>query len=360
MSGVPNSLIARSVVSVLPRRVAVFCLAAVLAACSPRPAAQFAPPDPAASVERIYVATELDLDDLGRQFGQKRPSGLKYLHVDVSIPPTHTPGKVEWPEGPPDAATDFVMTGSHVYRGSGDMLGAMRRRSPGNETLVFVHGYNNTFSDAVYRFAQMRADFGSDEPGLVYSWPSAGDPRGYAYDRDSVLYSRDDFKRVLDALTKTGNDRVLLLAHSMGAQLVMETLRQAALSGDRALLNRINGVVLMSPDIDTDVFRAQAAAIGELPQPFLIFVSQQDRALSLAGLLTGRKPRLGTLKDPTLLQGIEGVRVIDFTALGDGEGLNHATAVTSPAAISVLKGLISQAASGDEAFDDYMVLDADP
>lgn len=359
MSGVPNSLMARSVARSLFLRAALMVLTVGLVACSPRPAAQFAAPDPAASIERIYVATELDLDDLGRQFGQTRPQGLKYLHVDVSIPPTHTPGNVEWPEGPPDAATHFVMTGSHVYRGSDEMLGAMRRRTPGRETVVFVHGYNNTFSDAVYRFAQMRADFGTTGPGVVYSWPSAGDPRGYAYDRDSVLYSRDDFLRVLRSLTRGGNDRVLLLAHSMGSQLVMEALRQAALGGDRALLNRINGVVLMSPDIDPDVFRTQAAAIGDLPQPFMIFVSQQDRALSLAGLLTGRKPRLGTLKDPRQLEGVNGVRVIDFTALGDGEGLNHATAITSPAAIEVLKGLMAQAASGEPAFEDYMVLDAD-
>jgi len=359
MTGVPNSLKASPVMGTALRRLALGVLATALVACSPRQAAQFAAPDPSASIERIFVATELDLDDLGRQFGKERPTGLKYLHLDVSIPPTHSPGKVEWPEGPPDAATDFVMTGSHVYRGAAEMRGAMRRRTPGTETLVFVHGYNNTFSDAVYRFAQMRADFGSTGPGLLYSWPSAGDPRGYAYDRDSVLYSRDDFGEVLGHLTRTGDDRVFLLAHSMGSQLVMETLRQAALRGDRALLNRINGVVLMSPDIDPDVFRAQAEVIGPLPQPFLIFVSQQDRALSLAGLLTGRKPRLGTIDSAEQLEGIDGVRVVDFTALGDGEGLNHATAVTSPAAIEVLKGMISQLTGGSQEFEDYMVLDAD-
>ncbi|KZY30848.1 hypothetical protein A3731_04910 [Roseovarius sp. HI0049] len=349
----------RPVVRAAARRLALGLVAAALVACSPRQAAQFAPPDPSASIERIYVATELDLDDLGRQFGQTRPKGLKYLHVDVSIPPTHTPGKVEWPDGPPDAATDFVMTGSQVYRGADEMRGAMRRRTPGTETLVFVHGYNNTFSDAVYRFAQMRADFGTTGPGLLYAWPSAGDPRGYAYDRDSVLYSRDDFGQVLEGLTRDDGERVFLLAHSMGAQLVMETLRQAALRGDRALLNRINGVVLISPDIDPDVFRVQADVIGDLPQPFLIFVSQEDRALSLAGLLTGRKPRLGTIESAEQLEGVKGVKVVDFTALGDDEGLNHATAMTSPAAIDMLKGMRSQLARGGGDFEDFMVLDAE-
>ena len=89
MTGVPNSLMASPVMGTALRRLALGVLAAALVACSPRQAAQFAAPDPSASIERIFVATELDLDDLGRQFGKERPTGLKYLHLDVSIPPTH-------------------------------------------------------------------------------------------------------------------------------------------------------------------------------------------------------------------------------------------------------------------------------
>jgi len=344
-----------------PARVAVVLLmAAVLVACAPRNAFQFGPPSAAAHVERVYIATARDLGDLGPSFGKERVRGLRYLHMDVSLPPTHQMGEIEWPRDTPDAATDFVVTDSHVYRGSNGMIRAMRQQSPGKETLVFVHGYNNTFSDAVYRFAQIRADFDVTGPGVLYSWPSAGDPRGYAYDRDSVLYSRDDFQYVLESLTAAPDEKVLLLAHSMGAQLVMETLRQAALAGDRRVLDRISGVVLMAPDIDPDLFRRQVAAIGKLPQPFLIFVSRKDRVLSLSGLLFGRKPRLGVIDGPEQLEGVEGVQVIDFTELGaEDKGMGHAVPITSPAAIRVLRGMIDQARSGAEAFGDFLVLDGD-
>ncbi len=339
------------------RRAAMLLVLLVLAACSPRPSAKWAEPHPAAQVERVFVATEMSLDDLGGMFGKPRPSGLKYFHVDVSVPPTHKPGQIEWPEGPPDAATDFVLTGSDIYPRSEALIRAMDRAQPGRETLVFVHGYNNTFSDAAYRFAQMRADFGYSGPGLLYLWPSAGDARGYVYDRDSVLYSRDALRDVLAALTRAPDRRVLLLGHSMGAQLVMETLRQIALSGDRQLLHRVSGVVLLSPDIDPDLFRRQAEAIGTLPDPFLIFISRQDRALSLAGLLTGRRPRLGTiLPDPMQLGGVEGVKVIDVTDLGSGEGLNHSVPISSPAAISALKGVISQDRREASSLRDYLLV----
>ncbi|MDF1669147.1 MAG: alpha/beta fold hydrolase [Roseovarius sp.] len=331
------------------------CLILVLVACSPRPSAQRATPAPNSTIEPVFVATERKLDRTGPTFGEPRNADLRYFRADISVPASHAPGQIEWPEGPADAATDFVVAETQVYSDQSSFARAAHRSGPGKEVLLFVHGYNNTLSEAMYRLAQIRTDFRTPGAAVLYSWPSAGDPRGYIYDRDSVLYARDDLERLMKSLTANPNDRIVLLAHSMGSQLVMEVMRQAALKGDRRLLSRINSVVLMSPDIDPDVFRTQALAIGDLPQPFLIFVSQQDRALNLAGFITGRKPRLGVIDSPDVVEGLD-VKVIDFTALSDGEGLNHAVPATSPAAISVLRGMIGQAQTGQRAFQDYMVL----
>ncbi|MEO1139220.1 MAG: alpha/beta fold hydrolase [Pseudomonadota bacterium] len=340
-------------------RIVILFSLVVLTSCAPRNAAQYGPTVPEAQIAKVFVATQKALDRTGGTFGDRRTGEMRYFRADVSIPPTHQPGRVEWPEGPPDAATDFVVADTRIYDSSNSFLRDIKADRPGVETQVFVHGYNSTLSDGMYRLAQMRTDFNVSEPSVLFSWASAGDPRGYVYDRDSVLFARDDLERLLKQLTQGGNDRVLLLAHSMGSQLVMEVMRQAALRGDRALLRRISGVVLMSPDIDPDVFRRQAETIGDLPQPFLIFVSQQDRALSLSSFITGRKPRLGVIDSPEAVDGLP-VSVIDFTALADGEGLDHAVATTSPAAISVLRGMIDQANSGAGAFQRYMVLTAQP
>lgn len=340
------------------RALSILCLF-VLVSCAPRPAADYAPSVPEAHLQTLYVATQKALDNTGQTFGARRTGRMRYFRADISIPPTHRAGHVEWPEGPPDAATDFVVTATDVYPGPAPFFDDVKAARRGRETQVFVHGYNMTLSDGLYRLAQMREDFEVAEPSVLFAWASAGDPRGYVYDRDSVLYARDDLEDLLGRLTSGPRDRVTLLAHSMGAQLVMEMMRQAALKGDRRLLDRISGVVLMSPDIDPDIFRRQAEAIGELPQPFLIFVTQQDRALNLASLITGRKKRLGVIDGPEAVAGLP-VKVIDFTALADGEGLDHAVATTSPSAISVLNGMLEQASLGRDAFEDYMVLKAQP
>lgn len=325
-----------------------------LAACAPRETALRAAPHPAATIQPIHVATLRPFDATGQAFGMLRADRLKYFRADVSVPPTHQVGQIEWPDGTPDAATDFVVTQTDILDGQPALVRDLRRTGTGAETLVFVHGYNNTLSDSMYRLAQIRADFDLTMPSVLFSWPSAGDPRGYIYDRDSVLYSRDAFLSVLDALATAPNEKVLLLAHSMGSQLVMETLRQAAIRGDHALLDRISGVVLMSPDIDPELFRQQAQAIGQLPQPFLIFTTRQDRALSVAGWLTGRKERLGLIDGPDKVQGLN-VKVVDFTALADGAGYNHFVPVTAPAAVELLRGMISTRGTGG-GFSDYTVL----
>ena len=319
-----------------------------LAACAPRPTAIRAAPDPAAQVQPVHVATGRRFDRTGPLFGYERAPGLRYFRADISVPPTHAPGRIEWPDGPPDAATDFVVTGTEVIGGPGRLVSRMREGSDGRETLLYVHGYNNTLSEAMFRLAQIRTDFDVTMPALLFSWPSAGDPRGYVYDRDSVLFARDDLVALLERLTAGARDRVFVLAHSMGSQLVMEALRQVALSGDRQVLSRLSGVVLMSPDIDPDVFARQAEAIGALPQPFFIFITRADRALTLSGLITGRKPRLGVI-DAADEVARPDVQVVDFTDLATGEALNHFVPVTSPAAIAMLNRFLSEtdaAASG--------------
>jgi len=324
-------------------RVMAICLLMVVAACSPRPVAMRAAPDPAATIVPVFGVTGRRLDTGGSIFGYDRPREVEHFRIDVSVPPTHRPGRIAWPKVAPDAATDFVVTEAGIYPDARAMIADMRRTVPGRETLLFVHGYNTTLSEAFFRTAQIITDFDVTMPGVVFAWPSAGDPRGYLYDRDSVLFARDDLEQILHDLTARPGDRVFLLAHSMGSQLTMETLRQIAIKGDRRLLDRLSGVVLVAPDIDPDLFARQAAAIGTLPQPFLIFVSQRDRALTLSSFITGRKPRLGVITEANQIERPD-VQVIDVTVLTKGgDSLNHAVPFTSPDAILLLNSVMTRA-----------------
>lgn len=298
---------------------------------------------------QVFVGTDRIREPDGT-FGPYRSKKLTYLDIKVSVPPKHVPGTIEFPKGTPDPTTDFLITAMDEFDGEPSfqrsLSKALRALPPAQrETVVYVHGFNNTMADGVFRTAQLVNDF--DLPGVAvhYSWPSAANPLGYGYDRDSALIARDGLEELLRNIRASGSKRTLVIAHSMGALLTMEVLRQ--LSPDTSL---VDGVFMISPDIDIEVFESQARRIKKLPAPFVIFVSKYDRALALSARLTGQKDRLGTLTDPTRLRDLA-VTLIDVSAFSSGGKVNHFVTGTSPVLIQILSRLAEVDASfkGDYA-----------
>jgi len=336
----------RVILTPLKMRILVFCLAAIsLTACTPRGAIDIVPGAKGiGDVEHIYIGTTRGPDIVGGEpFGIKRQPDPRYVRLDISIPPDRAPGAIAWPRRgrKADPLTQFVTLAQVDYSGDAPFradLSATLRTEPGGkrEAVIFVHGFNNTFAEGAYRWAQLGHDLGVKGALVHYSWPSRASPFGYVYDRDSALFARDGFEDLLREVDRAGAQRIVIVGHSVGSLVVMETLRQIGLEKNRALLDKIAGVVLMSPDIDVDVFRAEARAVGKLPQPFVIFTSKKDRALALSARLTGQRDRVGNLPDAAALAGLK-VTLIDTTAFSSG--LGHFTVGDSPALLALLGGI---------------------
>jgi esterase/lipase superfamily enzyme len=202
-------------------------------------------------------------------------------------------------------------------------------KTPGRHVLIFVHGYNTRFEEAVYRFAQITHDAHADVVPVLFTWPSRGRPLQYFYDRESANYSRDALEAVLRAVVEDPNvASVSMLSHSLGNLVAVEALRQMAIR-DHGLSRKIKDIMLASPDIDVDVFRRQIAEIeiDDKQPPMTLFVSQDDRALGLSKLLAGDEPRLGAV-DPTVepYRGIlekAHVHVVDLTTMAADDPSNH-------------------------------------
>ncbi|SMX36690.1 alpha/beta hydrolase [Maliponia aquimaris] len=332
----------------MSRIVVVLILSLSIVGCAPRGVITvvqgFMPDRYGATVQRVYIASNRHLDAeapdeaLNQTFGESRDAVLRYGHMDISIPPVHEIGRIEWPEDQtPDPARHFVARSGERYANQQAFLRALPRNNGRPDVVLFVHGFNINNAEAIYRLAQIAHDFETDDPVISFSWPSAGDPRGYVYDRDSVIFTRDDLETLLKGLS-AANRRTLIVAHSMGSQLVMETLRQMAISGSGAALADLSGVALISPDIDEDVFLRQASRIKPFPQPFLIIVSTRDRALSLSAFLTGTPTRLGSIQNPARLANLP-IDIIDLSSIEGGDRTGHSTAFTSPVAIRLLRDL---------------------
>ncbi len=318
--------------------VCVIAVAAIAAGCSSRPYGTLVvgPSAPDASKVDLLVATTRApvLQPPGVIFGGSRGGGLDFADIVVSIPPASArqPGDLSLPSSlPGNPERDFtILRADRMDLAQAKAnFDARIKRTPGRRVLIFVHGFNTRFEEAVYRFAQIVHDARVDVAPVLFTWPSGGSVTDYVYDRDSAVYSRDALEAVLAALVKDPNvDSISILAHSMGNYLAIESLRQMAIR-DRGLSPKIRDVMLASPDIDVDVFRRQIAEIDAGPRPaqFTLFISRDDRALGLSSFLARDSTRLGALdpaKEPyrsILEQGR--VQVIDLTGMASSDFTNH-------------------------------------
>jgi esterase/lipase superfamily enzyme len=326
-----------------PRRLhcAIFCLLGLMtltAGCSGRPYGSLivGTTAPGASQVDILVATTRApvLEPPGVMFGGARGRELDFADIVVSIPPDEArqPGDVHVPSSPPgDAEHDFVTLRADrmdLAQAKAN-FNARVARTPGHKVLIFIHGFNTRFEEAVYRFAQIVHDAHVEVAPVLFTWPSGGNVTDYVYDRDSAMFSRDALETLLQALVQNPNvGSISILAHSMGNYLAIETLRQMAIR-DHGLPSKIRDVMLASPDIDVDVFRRQIAEIDAGPRmtQFTLFVSRDDRALGLSSFLARDSTRLGAL-DPTKepyrsILAQADVNVIDLTNFASNDFTNH-------------------------------------
>ena len=301
------------------------------AGCAPRPGAQALLPVPTGETAlrqvTIKVATTRARDAVSGAYTDARAPALNYESFTISIPPTHEATQVELPKTTPDPMTSFAVVNRVVLPNLGLSEPSPRRKGK-RDVLIFVHGYNYTFAESLFRLAQVAADGELTETPILFAWPSAASVTGYIADKDAVTYSRDDLVNLLtDVATDPGVEKITLFGHSMGGWLVAESLRQLRLTGQDKVIARLDNVVLAAPDIDLDVFHRQLQTIGVLNPPITLLVSPDDRALQFSEWLAGSRARVGTTdaSSPQVqaLAAANGVRMIDISKLDALDVSNH-------------------------------------
>ncbi len=196
------------------------------------------------------------------------------------------------------------------------------------QAVIFVHGYNVAFPDAVRRTAQLAYDLRSDEtldfPGLpmLYSWPSQGEFLKYPTDETNVQWSQPHFEQFLQmALTETGAERVHIIAHSMGNRAVIECLKSFAASSLPAGAGVLDQVVFAAPDYDAGTLEDMAATLSTRAARFTLYASSEDLALKASRELRSGLRRAGESGQSLLVvTGIDTIDAsnVDTSLLGHG------------------------------------------
>ncbi|HEX7887329.1 MAG TPA: alpha/beta fold hydrolase [Phenylobacterium sp.] len=236
--------------------------------------------------------------------------------------------------------------------GSQNLLTDLHQAMAGQrtDTLVFIHGFNVGFVDALAAAARIADEVkvgGRDLNLVVFSWPSDGEKvpwMSYYSDREDARASGPALARAYlmlqDFVSKLGEEEhcqrcLHLLAHSMGAYMLRNGL-QAILAKDPNKLTRLfDQILLAAPDEDDDTFETdqKLRLLPRLGRRVTVYFNRNDRALIVSDKTKSNPDRLGS-DGPRLIDLIpKKVALVDCrnVAMSADKVVGHSYYINSPA-----------------------------
>lgn len=219
---------------------------------------------------------------------------------------------------------------------------------------IFVHGFNNSFSDAVTRAAQIGLDLGIGQGVALFSWPSKGTESGYLADEAMVETSKYFLADFIEKFVHNSDfSKVNIVAHSMGCRCVMGAVEQLA-AGRIEVLKSIDQLILAAADVDTGHMPFLAKhAVGNCART-TSYASREDKALLLSKLVHSF-PRVGITPPTFVYSGIDTV-VVNNDDLGV---LSHQYIGTSRDVLNDIFGLLTRNLAPQERFGLEQVIDGE-
>ncbi len=328
------------------------------APASPPPAGAAATVDQTYDVVPVFFGTDrtVEPDPKRLKYGSDRGHQLQMGRAMVTVPTAHKVPNIERPwvveipyfkvkiyEEAEDTAKHFTLQEISALSKE-QMLALVKERlaksaSFKDHALVFVHGFNTSFDDALYRTAQISYDLKFDGAPFVYSWPSGGKVASYTYDRGSAEQAEPHLAEFLNLVVKeSGAKSISLIAHSMGNELLLRVLERMRPVAPEGVV--ISQVILAAPDVDRDKFTNIAREIMNFAKGVTLYAASNDRALGYSARFWGGVPRAGDVPASGPLV-VPGVDTIDVTSVStDSLGLNHSGYAENNTLLNDIKLLI--------------------
>lgn len=305
---------------------------------------------------RVYFATNrrpVQDSTATEAFNDERSDQLSYGSVDVSV---ERQKQLEGLESPSivkfERSTDlskFAVAGRPIAMSHDAWKRELAQRAASFErpgVLLFIHGYNVSFSDAARRAAQLTHDLAFTGPTVFLAWPSDASVVKYLRDGRDAENSWTAAASVLgDLASLTSNAPLYVIGHSMGNRVMLGGLVQVLEATPQAR-RVIREVVMAAPDVDQDSFRLNIAPklLNTGPR-FTLYASEHDLALGSSEFLHGGK-RLGIGGDALYVS--RGVDSIDASLVTkEFFALNHSYFGDKTAVLSDIFYLIRQSLPPD-------------
>lgn len=215
---------------------------------------------------------------------------------------------------------------------------------------IFVHGFNNNFEHATFVMTNIWHFMGRVGVPVIYTWPAGhGGMQGYTYDRESSEFTVYHLRQTLLILAACPEvEKIHLIAHSRGTDVVMTTLRELVIQAraaneDPTRKLKLGNLVLAAPDLDWEVTlqRVDGDRVARAPERVTVYTRAKDMAIGAAESLFDSEVRLGKLDADDLTssdaEAVEALGNIDFiNADVRADMIGHAYFYKNPAVFSDL------------------------
>lgn len=307
ITGKYSALTARALVACL---MVVFFSPAVQAEGGAQPAA--ARPCQPLDLRLYFATTRLNEGGPGKaRYGGRRHLDLGSGSLDYgSACLARPPGLASPASGPAGAFKEGVRTNSRLWfkapvvaieKESAEQFFSRFRQWRGH-ALVYVHGYDISFDEALQDLALIADEFerrNKSKPLLpiLFSWPSVGSSAEYSLDLTNLEWSQLYFRTFLSRLASEKNAAATLdvVGHSMGSRYLLSAFGSVP---GATPPNSVRNLFLASADVDLQTAEQCKSVIeGAVSGLVYVLVSDRDGPLIASQLLNGQ-PRLGRPIDP--------------------------------------------------------------
>lgn len=243
------------------------------------------------------------------------------------------------------------------------------------DTIIYIHGYNVDFHEALLAASQMKQNFENLHDGagvnmVLFSWPSDGSMMpyiAYANDRQDAQASGPAFARGFLKLAaflrgstpeEACEQRIHLVAHSMGNYVLRHALQEIVRQSPGRPPRLFEQVLLMAADEDDDAFEKdhKLKSLPRISKRVSVYFNNNDKGMAVSDKTKGNPDRLGD-DGPRLPRAIPGkVSIIDCTECTNTEtdGLvQHSYYLTNPTVVSDMQSVLTSMPSKNIKPRDY-------
>ncbi len=254
------------------------------------------------------------------QFTDERNNGvalseqLRFGRSLVTIPNVHEYGEIErpapwwkiWKETEEDVYQHITIHSIELID-KDKWQSSLKETYAGKEGMLFIHGYNCSFEDALYRAAQLKYDLKFDGAAFCFSWASKAKILSYNIDESTIDWSTSHLEQFIDLITKDLNlTRLHIVAHSMGNRALLDVINRW--NGQK---KNIHTVVLAAPDVDVDKMKNIEKCFSQF-ENVTLYSSKHDIPVNISGKIHGYL-RAGNAMPPLVLQSTD---TIDVSNIG--------------------------------------------